>query len=235
MAAIAKYSAESFSQGFLARQALKKNMSEIPFEPSRPMSGQGLPGDRLPSDRRMRLGGILFLVSLLIFFLSSILLFGIYAYSRLDQPQTATPLPNDFLISTVLLIAISVMVHIATRAIRRERREWTSGLLITSAVFAVVFMGIQYNALDKMLGGPAWSGGTGRGVAGMVAVLALLHAFHVGGGIIALGFVSVRAMLGKYDHERHWPVDFAAQYWHFLDAVWICMLAAFWLTTGGFA
>jgi cytochrome c oxidase subunit 3 len=85
-----------------------------------------------------------------------------------------------------------------------------------------------------MLGGPALRGGTGKGVAGMVAVLALLHALHVAGGVIALGIVSVRAVLGRYDHERHWPVDFAAQYWHFLDAVWLCMLAAFWLTTGGF-
>ena len=68
----------------------------------------------------------------------------------------------------------------------------------------------------------------------MVYVLALLHALHVAGGVVALGIVSTRSWLGRYDHERHWPVDFTAQYWHFLDAVWIFMLAAFWLTTGGF-
>ena len=68
----------------------------------------------------------------------------------------------------------------------------------------------------------------------MVVVLAILHALHVAGGVIALAIVSILALLGRYDHERHGPVDFAAQYWHFLDAVWLCMLAAFWLTSGGF-
>ena len=68
----------------------------------------------------------------------------------------------------------------------------------------------------------------------MVVVLAILHALHVLGGIFALGIVSVRTAMGQYDHERHWPVDFAAHYWHFLDLVWIVMLTTFWLTTGGF-
>ena len=191
--------------------------------------------DILPVDRRFRVGGLLFLVSLLVFFLTSILLYLIYAYWRRDDPQSSVPLPPAFLISTVLLLLISALVHFATRAVRRERRAITCALLVTSGIAATVFMGIQYHAMSQMLGGPALGGGTGRGVAGMVAVLALLHAFHVAGGVVALGIVSVRSLLGRYDHERHWPVVFAAQYWHFLDAVWICMLAAFWLTTGGFA
>lgn len=189
---------------------------------------------QLPSDQRLRLGGTLFLVSLLIFFLSSILLYAIYARTRLDEPQTATPLPDRFLVSTLCLLLISLLVHFATRTIRRERRQLTCGLLVASGSVATVFMAVQFSAMNEMLGGPAWSAGTGRGVAGMVAVLALLHAFHVAGGVVALGIVSLRSSQGKYDHERHWPVDFVAQYWHFLDIVWICMLIAFWLTTGGF-
>ena len=78
------------------------------------------------------------------------------------------------------------------------------------------------------------SEGTRKGVVGMVVVLAVLHALHVLGGVVALGLVAVRSLKGRYDHERHWPVDFTAQYWHFLDVVWLCMLAVFWLTTGGF-
>lgn len=188
----------------------------------------------LPSDRRYHLGGLLFLFSLLIFFLSSILLYAIYASWRSGDPQTLAPLPSEFLVSTVCLILISGLVHLATRAIRRERRRTTSALLSVSAVAAIVFMAIQYNAMNEMLSGPALRGGTGKGVAGMVAVLALLHALHVAGGVVALGIVSVRSWWGRYDHERHWPVDFAAQYWHFLDLVWLSMLLAFWLTTGGF-
>lgn len=188
----------------------------------------------LPNDRRYRMGGYLFLASLLVFFLTSILLYLIYASWRRDDPQTQMPLPPIFLISTVCLMWISVLVHLATRAIRRERRRMTCMLLAASLLAAILFMRFQYDAMVQLLSGPALHGGTGKGVAGMVVVLAWLHALHVAGGVIALGIVAVRSWLGRYDHERHWPVDFAAQYWHFLDLVWLCMLVAFWLTSGGF-
>jgi cytochrome c oxidase subunit 3 len=68
----------------------------------------------------------------------------------------------------------------------------------------------------------------------MVIVLAVLHALHVMGGIIALALVTARAGLGRYDHERFWAIQFSAYYWHFLDLVWIVMLVAFWATSGGF-
>ena len=197
---------------------------------SRPRKPQAI----LPSDKQHHFGGILFLVSLLVFFLSSILLYGIYAYSRRGDPESASPLPSMFLLSTLCLLVISGLVHMATRAIRREKRLLTSMLLLISGITAVVFMGLQFDAMSEMLQGPAMNNGTGKGVAGMVVVLAILHAVHVAGGVVALTVVAIRSWLGRYDHERHWPVDFAAQYWHFLDVVWLCMLLAFCLTTGGF-
>ena len=193
-------------------------------------AGEGV----LPADRRVQQGGWLFLLSLLIFFLSSILLFAIYAYSRRDDPQNAVPLPGSFLISTICLLVISGLVHAATRTVRRDRFRVTAWLLGISTFAAIVFTVVQCFAMNQMLLGPALFSGTGKGVAGMVVVLAILHALHVLGGIFALGIVGARSMRGVYDHERHWPVDFAAHYWHFLDLVWLCMILTFWLTTGGF-
>jgi cytochrome c oxidase subunit 3 len=189
---------------------------------------------RLPSDVRQQLGGTLFLGSLLVFFVTSVLLYAIYAWARRDDPQSDAPLPISFLASTVLLIAISGLVHLSTRTVRRDKSGLTCLLLTISGLAAIGFMGIQFHAMNEMLGGRALEAGTGHGVAGMVAVLAFLHALHVAGGVIALAIVSPRCLMGKYDHERHWPVDFAAQYWHFLDLVWLCMLVAFWSTSGGF-
>jgi cytochrome c oxidase subunit 3 len=189
---------------------------------------------RLPSDKRQQLGGALFLGSLLVFFVTSVLLYLIYAWTRRDDPQSDVPLPLSFLVSTLLLIGISGLVHLSTRTVRRDKIGATFGLLSTSGVAAMVFMAIQFHAMHEMLGGRALEEGTGYGVAGMVAVLAFLHALHVAGGVVALAIVSPRCLMGKYDHERHWPVDFAAQYWHFLDLVWLCMLVVFWATSGGF-
>ncbi len=188
----------------------------------------------LPSDVRHHMGGYLFLGSLLIFFLSSILLYGIYAYARRGDAQSAAPIPYTFLVSTACLILISGLVHAASVMIRRDRYQLTSVLLLTSSLAAIGFVWMQCQAMYGMLNGPALSGGTGKGVAGMLVVLAFLHALHVAGGIVALAIVSFHSLHGRYDHERHWPVDFAAQYWHFLDVIWLFMLAVFWMTTGGF-
>jgi len=188
----------------------------------------------LPSDIRARLGAWWFIGSLVIFFFSSILMYGIYAYSRRDDPFRDAPLPLSFLASTICLIAISAMVHQATIAVRRDRWSKTSWLLSTSTVVAIVFLAVQVFAMLEMLDETVGAAGNGRGVVGMVVVLAFLHALHVAGGVISLAIVAVGAAVGKYDHERHFAVDFAAQYWHFLDIVWLVMLAAFWATTGGF-
>lgn len=190
---------------------------------------------RLPPDLRYHQGGWLFLCTLLVFFLTSLLLYGIYAESRQDDPQTAVELPTSFLTSTVCLIGISVILHAATRTVRRSKRFLTAFLIALATCTAVLFIIIQYSSMLDLLGGPALQGGTGKGVAGMIVVLAFLHALHVAGGILALGIVGVRTLMGRYDHERHWPVDFAALYWHFLDLVWVCMLVTFALTTGGIA
>lgn len=180
------------------------------------------------------MGAWLFLGSLVVFFVSSILLYGIYAWSRREDPFRTMALPWSFLVSTLCLFAISGLVHAATKSVRRDRWQKTSWLLGISAVSAVIFLAVQVFAMLEMLASTAATAGNGRGVIGMVVVLAFLHALHVAGGVISLGIVAVRSALGRYDHERHFAVDFAAQYWHFLDIVWLVMLVAFWCTTGGF-
>ena len=67
-------------------------------------------------------------------------------------------------------------------------------------------------------------------VYGMSFTLALIHALHVVGGVVFLGFIIFQSMRDRYDHERHWAVDHCAGYWHFLDAVWVTMLALFLIT-----
>ncbi len=188
----------------------------------------------LPTDYRARQGGLLFLVTLSVFFVTSLLLYALYAASRREDPFSAATLPAPFLASTVCLLGISGMLHAATRLVRRDRLVKTTLLLGASGLAAVIFLAIQMLAMLEMLHGTVTEAGNGRGLVGMVVVLAFLHALHVAGGVIALGIVAARSALGRYDHERHFAVDFAAQYWHFLDGVWLIMLAAFWWTTGGF-
>lgn len=189
----------------------------------------------LPADRRAQFGGLLFLLALLAFFLASILLYLMYAYARRDQIQTANPLPLSFLLSTICLVVISGLLHFATKAVARERRRQMLTYLLIAVIGAIGFMVIQMWSLWEIIRVPDFTINPHMGVAGMVIVLAILHALHVAGGVIALALVTARAAIGRYDHERYWAIRFSAMYWHFLDLIWVLMLVAFWVTSGGFA
>lgn len=190
---------------------------------------------KLPVDKRARQGGWLFLVALGIFFLAGMILYGLYAYTRWETIERQTPLPGSLLISTALLLVISLMTHLATRSVRRDRFAETSVLLLSSVLLAILFTVLQCQAIYEMLMAMSDGSGTGVGIFGMVISLVVLHALHVLGGVIALGIVGALNTLGRYDHERHWPIDFSASYWHFLDLIWLIMLGIFWATSGGFA
>ena len=83
-------------------------------------------------------------------FLASIFLFGIYAYSRRGDRESLVPLPSAFLVSTACLIAISGLVHSATRSIRKDKFRLTSSLLAVSSIAAILFTVIQCLAMIRV-------------------------------------------------------------------------------------
>jgi cytochrome c oxidase subunit 3 len=57
-----------------------------------------------------------------------------------------------------------------------------------------------------------------------------LHALHV---FIGLGMnlvVQLKAWLGRYDHHRHASAEVFFLYWHFVDAVWLAVFPALFLS-----
>lgn len=192
------------------------------------------PSSPLPADARAQQGGLLFLASLLVFFLTGIVTYVLVASWRPNDFLQSERLPMSFAVSTLCLVLVSASLHLALSSIRRERRRLTLALLALSLVGAIVFIAVQGQAMWQ-IGYDALEHGLQAGLAGMILALALLHALHVIGGIAALAIVTMRTVRGQYDHERHWGLGFTGMYWHFLDVVWLCMLAAFWYTTGGFA
>jgi cytochrome c oxidase subunit 3 len=56
-----------------------------------------------------------------------------------------------------------------------------------------------------------------------------MHAFHVLTGLIFLGIVINNGRRGHYSIDRHWAVEAAAIYWHFVDVVWLFFFPALYL------
>lgn len=187
-----------------------------------------------------RLVFVLFIASLAMFFggcavFYLVLISGLKAGpSNAVVPFTYQPLdlPTSFWISTGLLLVTSFLLHMASRRVAREKQGPFLLYLHAGFLGALGFLFVQSVGMSDLLH-EHYAYMEQRGLTklyGVCFAFSLIHALHVLGGIVFIGFVLVQGHRGVYDHERHWPVDHCAWYWHFLDIVWLGMLAMFVLT-----
>jgi cytochrome c oxidase subunit III len=184
----------------------------------------------LETDRRAEQGAWLFLGSLGVFFLSSMILFVIYIAMRLQRlgPEVrAYNLPLGFIFTTLLLIAVSITLHFAVVAARSNQTKAVLRMSLLAGLFAMLFWIVQSLGMYSLVQRSLQVSVPGLSPYGFTFILAFLHALHVVGGMIGLLFVIFGAVREKYDHERYWGLKFCANYWHFLDVVWIVMLLGF--------
>jgi cytochrome c oxidase subunit III len=55
------------------------------------------------------------------------------------------------------------------------------------------------------------------------------HGMHVAVGLLMNLFAQVRAWLGHFSRTRHLHVQTTAMYWHFVDAVWVVIMASLYI------
>lgn len=138
--------------------------------------------------------------------------------------------PSSFLVSTVLLIGVSIILHRAVENVHQERQQRFRICLMIALVLSFGFCFAQWFGLNELISTHSSRGNGDAKLYGISFTLALVHALHVVGGLLFLWLVTMRGMKNAYDHEHHYAVDLCATYWHFLDGVWIAMLATFLIT-----
>jgi len=135
------------------------------------------------------------------------------------------------LANTAILIVSSVTLHFAHVALRRGHRRRFLGLLGTTLLLGVVFVGgqvLEYYEFVVHEGFTLSSGVFGSAFYGLTG----LHGLHVTMGAVLLGIVFVRALRGHYTAERHTSVSTVSMYWHFVDAVWVFLVVAIYVGAG---
>ncbi len=150
------------------------------------------------------------------------------SFQPIQREYVRLSMPMSFWTSTFLLIATSVILERARWLVSREKPfiHWLTYAFIAASVFVVVqTFGLKYLVDQHFVA----SDGSTK-VFGMSFVLALIHALHVIGGLVYIGYVIVQAKRERYAHERFWAIKYCAGYWHFLDIVWFAMLITFAIT-----
>lgn len=131
------------------------------------------------------------------------------------------------LIVTVVLLASSVLMNRAEIAIGvGDQKTFLRNTLLTMILGIIFLVGVLF--VEWPLAAQHIS--AREGVAGSVFyTMTGFHAFHVLTGVIFLFIVWNNGRKGLYTAERHFPVEAAAIYWHFVDVVWIFFYPALYL------
>jgi cytochrome c oxidase subunit 3 len=195
--------------------------------------GAGDPQSRedLPNISTGQLGMIIFLVSLGVLFAGTMAAYLLVRYQNATWRTAEQPnLPLGLVGSTAIILGASVALQVATSAIRRNRVQTLQRALVAAFVLGVAFMiaqGVNWVAMSaKNLPPNAKSL-----YAFTFYMLTGVHALHVIGGFVPLTLCIRNAHRGAYSSLRWNGVKFCAQYWHFLDAVWIIMLTTMYAVT----
>jgi cytochrome c oxidase subunit 3 len=137
-------------------------------------------------------------------------------------------LPSIFTISTVAILASSATMFFAVKAFKQREMPNYRLLITITALLGIVFMVLQiigFFTTDhlgvKLIGKGANASGS------FLLVIAGLHILHVLGGVIALIVQFFRAFSRKTRNYSFTPVEITAQYWHFVDILWIVLFIFF--------
>jgi len=166
-------------------------------------------------------------LGLWLFFASDSFMFGGLLISRFYLLGNQKIELNQFLglvVTSVLLVSSFFMNRAEVMISRDNKKGFLTSLLITillGIVFLVGVVGLEWRDAHF---GPA------DGAQGAVFYMMTgMHAFHVLTGIIFLLFVLRNGINGKFNAENHFMVEASANYWHFVDVVWIIFYPALYL------
>ena len=185
--------------------------------------------------RKRSLQGMwLLVISLAILFLASMLLsvaYIAYRLGRSPEPDELFIVPRSLWLSTGLLLVVSAGLHFAIYAAKRSRFIPVMVRTTIALGAALVFLLVQSDAMSYLVLQTRSFDKSAFSPYPYTVVLAFLHALHVLAGLVGLLIVTTKAYLRLYDHEKHLGLEVCAIYWHFLDIVWVVMLASFYVAS----
>ena len=136
-------------------------------------------------------------------------------------------------IMTFVLITSSGTMAMAVNYGYRRNRAKTASLMLITAAFGAVFVGMQAFEWTKLImeGVRPWSNPMGAPQFGSsFFMITGFHGLHVSAGVIYLTVVALRVWNGFYDRKGSYEtVEITGLYWHFVDLVWVFIFAFFYL------
>ena len=195
-----------------------------------------------------------------IFLLSDTFIFSCFLLSYMTvRMSTTVPWPNPsevfaltiggeavplilIAIMTFILISSSGTMAMAVNFGYRRDRVKTAVLMLVTAAFGAMFVGMQAFEWTKLImeGVRPWGNPMGAAQFGSsFFMITGFHGFHVSVGVVFLILIARKVWRGDFERERrgfftsrkgnYEIVETMGLYWHFVDLVWVFIFALFYL------
>jgi cytochrome c oxidase subunit III len=129
-------------------------------------------------------------------------------------------IPSAFYISTGIIIASSLTLFWAQRAVKNDRLPEVKTWMIVTMSLGLAFVFCQFFGYNQLISrGIYFSGGNVS--ASFFYALTALHAAHAIGGILSLMFTAGKSILEKYNSKNYLGISICATYWHFMGFLWL--------------
>ncbi len=136
-------------------------------------------------------------------------------------------------IMTFVLITSSGTMAMAVNFGYRRNRGRTTALMLITAGFGAVFVGMQAFEWTKLIldeGVRPWANPMGAAQFGSCFFMITgFHGLHVSAGVVYLVIVALKVWRGDYEQKGYEIVEITGLYWHFVDLVWVFIFAFFYL------
>jgi cytochrome c oxidase subunit 3/cytochrome o ubiquinol oxidase subunit 3 len=148
----------------------------------------------------------------------------VVAYLFYVGKSLAGPLPNQVLhapvVLTICLLASSLTVHLAVRALRSARTSVFMLWWAFTLALGAVFLGGTAREWHHLIYDEGLTVSTNLFGTTYYSLVGL-HAFHVTAGVLGFATVLLLGIGGHVRREHTERLDVFSLYWHFVDAVWI--------------
>ncbi|MEY3186262.1 MAG: hypothetical protein RLZZ390_704 [Bacteroidota bacterium] len=151
-----------------------------------------------------------------------------YIVKRSQASWLMLEIPVIFWYSTAAILASSITVQLSLKALKaREMMAYKRWLMIT-AVLGVLFLVLQIVGFKQFGANDIRLIGAGSNASySFLLAISGLHGLHVLGGVIALVVIAIQALRVATRSYNTVPLEVAATYWHFVDALWIYLFIFF--------
>ncbi|WP_237340622.1 cytochrome c oxidase subunit 3 [Wenyingzhuangia fucanilytica] len=155
-----------------------------------------------------------------------------YVISSNREDWVSFELPTSLVTSTILILVSSLTMHAALIAVKKQKSNISSILLVITLLLGIGFVLSQVNSFSELKQyGLFFTGPKSLISSSMLMVIVFTHLLHIFAALIVLVVMTIRQLLGKYNNGNTLGFELGSIFWHFLDLLWIILFCFFYFNT----